>query len=188
MQKKHIITITGDPAAGKGTVTKLLQDELGYEIYRNGQYFRELAKKSNMSVTEFNIHVQSHPEIDIEIERSAEKYAKENDNLIVDARLGWYAVPNSFKVYLKVDIDVAASRAHCDTNECRKDTEMFESIEEQKQDMLKRIASENKRYKEVYGINKDDMKNYDLVIDTTDLTPLEVSDLIKKKYLEWLEI
>ncbi len=28
-----------------------------------------------------------------------------------DARLGWYAVPESFKVYLKVDINEAARRA-----------------------------------------------------------------------------
>lgn len=188
MHKKHIITITGDPASGKGTVTNILKEDLGYEIYRNGQYFRDLAKKHNMSITEFNIYVESHPEIDIETEKSAEKYAKEHDNLIIDARLGWYVVPNSFKIYLKVDVDIAANRAFCDNDVCRKDTENFETIEEQKKDMIKRLELENKRYFDVYGVRKDDMSNYDLVVDTTYMTPTEVSNLIKDEYFKWLNI
>ncbi len=187
MLKKHIITLTGDPASGKGTVTEILQNELKYSVYRNGQYFRELAAKNNMSVTEFNIYVKEHPEIDRDIERSAEIYAKEHDNLIIDARLGWYVVPESFKVYLTVDIDVAAKRAFCDTNECRKNTELFETQEEQKQDMIKRLELENKRYFDVYGVKKDDMSNYDLVLDTTNLEPKEVCEIIKQKYFKWLE-
>ena len=47
------------------------------------------------------------------------EYAREHDNFIIDARLGWYAVPESYKVYLKVDIDVAAQRAFNDKNRKR---------------------------------------------------------------------
>ena len=46
----HIITMAGDIASGKGTVTSLLKQELGYEIYKNGEYVRKLAKEMNMSV------------------------------------------------------------------------------------------------------------------------------------------
>ena len=82
---------------------------------------------------------------------------------------GWYAVPESFKVYLKVDIDVAAKRAFEDA--MRKSSEKFDTIEEQKQDMQKRYKLENERYWELYGVRKEDESNYDLVIDTTNLTP-----------------
>ncbi len=91
--KKRIISIAGDLGSGKTTVTKLMQRDLGYEIYRNGTYFRKLAVESGMSVTEFNEYVKDHPEIDRQIEQSAKEYAEEHDNLIIDARLGWYAVP-----------------------------------------------------------------------------------------------
>lgn len=185
MPKRNIITIAGDPASGKGTVTKILQQDLGYEIYRNGDYFRKLAKENNMSVTEFNEYVKDYPEIDIQIETSAKEYALSHDNLIIDARLGWYVVPDSFKVYLKVDIDEAAKRAYNDPN--RKDTESFSSIEEQKNDMINRFNLENERYFNIYGVRKDDMSNYDLIIDTTNLTPNEVKELIEKKYFEWLK-
>ena len=183
--KKHIITVAGDLASGKGTVTKLLGDDLGYEIYRNGEYFRKLAKEKNMGVTEFNEYVTEHPEIDREIEFSASEYARKHDNLIVDARLGWYAVPESFKVYLKVDLDVAARRAFFD--EARKDSEKFNTLEEQKADIQKRYKLENERYWQLYQVRKEDESNYDLVIDTTELTGEETADIIEKEYKKWLK-
>ena len=185
MVNKHIISLAGDLASGKGTVSLLLKEDLGYTIYRNGDYVRALAKEKNMSITEFNIYLESHPQIDIQIEKSAAEYAKNNDNLIIDARLGWYAVPHSFKVYLKVDIDVSAKRAFNDPK--RKATESFNTVEEQKQDIIKRYNLENERYFKLYGIRKDDMSNYDLVIDTTNMTAKETSDKIKEEYFKWLD-
>ena len=114
--------------------------DLNFGIYKNGDYFRKLAKDMGMSVTDFNIYVQNHPEIDRQIENSAAEYAKNHDNFIIDARLGWYAVPESFKVYLKVDIEVAAQRAFNDLN--RKSKENFSSVEEQKNDIQKRYKLE----------------------------------------------
>ncbi len=181
--KKNIISLAGDLAAGKGTVSKILMKDLAYGIYRNGEYARTLAKKMGLDITGFNKYVAAHPEIDRQIEKSAAEYAKTHDNFIIDARLGWYAVPESFKVYLTVDIDVAAKRAFEDLE--RKGTENFESIEEQKQDMIERYQLENDRYWQIYHVRKDDMSNYDFVIDTTHLTPNEVADKIKEKYREW---
>lgn len=185
--KKKIIALTGELSSGKGVVSKILMEDLNYGVYRNGDYFRKLAKEKGMSVTEFNQYVKEHTEIDIQIENSAKEYAQNHDNFIIDARLGWYAVPESFKVYLKVDIDVAAKRAFGNQDEEKKQTERFSTIEEQKADMQKRYKLENERYYEVYGVRKDDMSNYDLVIDTTNLTPQETADIIKKEYLEWLK-
>ena len=98
---------------------------------------------------------------------------------------GWYAVPQSFKVYLKVDINVAAKRVFED--ETRRTTERkFNTIEEQKQDIEKRYKLENERYLELYGVRKEDEANYDFVLDTTLLTPEQVADKIEEKYKEWL--
>ncbi len=186
MEKKHIISLGGDLASGKGAVSKVLSAKLNYGIYRNGEYFRKLAKDMGMDVTSFNRYVSEHTEIDRKIEQSAAEYAKENDNFIIDARLGWYAVPQSFKIYLKVDTDVAAKRAFCD--ECRKETEKFNSLEEQKQDMITRFKLENERYFKIYNVHKDDMSNYDFVIDTTSLTPDQVAEKIINEYEKWLKM
>ncbi len=184
MEKKHIISLAGDLASGKGETSKILTEKLGYGIYRNGQYFRELAKSMNMSVTEFNIYVENHPEIDRKIENSAAEYAKSHDNFIIDARLGWYAVPESFKVYLKVDIDIAAKRAFLDAE--RKDTENFNTIEEQKEDMIKRFKLENERYYKLYNVRKENLENYDLVVDTSNISPADVAEKIITEYKKWL--
>ena len=184
MEKKCIISISGELASGKGTVSKLLAKELEYTVYRNGEYARKLAKEKGLDITSFNEYLNEHPEIDRQIEKSAAEYAKEHNNFIIDARLGWYAVPNSYKVYLTIDINEAAQRAFSDLE--RKDTEKFSTIEEQKADMQRRYKMENERYFKVYGIHKEDLNNYDLVIDTTNLTPEEVKDKILAGYKKWL--
>lgn len=181
--KKNIISLAGDLAAGKGTVSKILMEDLGYGVYRNGEYARKLAKEMGLDITSFNKYLAEHPEIDLQIEKSASEYAKTNDNFIIDARLGWYAVPESFKVYLRVDIDVAAKRAFEDNN--RKGTEQFATVEEQKRDMIERFKLENERYWNLYHVHKEDMSNYDLVIDTTNMTPNEVANKIKEEYAKW---
>ena len=185
MKKKNIISLAGDLAAGKGTVSEILIKDLKYGIYRNGEYARKLAKDMGLDITSFNAFLNEHPEIDLQIEKSASEYAKDHDNFIIDARLGWYAVPESFKVYLRVDIDVAAQRAFNDLK--RKGTENFNTIEEQKEDMQKRFNMENERYWKLYHVRKDDMSNYDLVVDTTNITPEEVAEKIKTEYFKWLE-
>lgn len=185
MKKKNIISLAGDLASGKGAVSDILIRDLNYGIYRNGEYARKLAKDMGLDITSFNEYLSEHPEIDIQIEKSAAEYAKNHDNFIIDARLGWYAVPESFKVYLKVDIDVAAKRAFNDSK--RKNTESFATIEEQKADLEKRFKLENERYWKLYKVHKEDMSNYDFVIDTTNLTPEQTAEKIKKAYLAWLE-
>lgn len=185
MKKKNIIALAGDLASGKGTVSEILIKELNYGIYRNGEYARKLAKDRGLDITSFNAFLAEHPEIDLQIEKSASEYAKEHDNFIIDARLGWYAVPESFKVYLQVDIDVAAKRAFHDQK--RKSTECFETVEEQKADMQRRYKLENERYWKLYHVHKEDMSNYDLVIDTTNMTPEEVAKKIKDEYTKWLQ-
>jgi len=183
--KKNIISLAGDLAAGKGTVSDILIKELQYGIYRNGEYVRKLAKEMNLNITSFNEYLAGHPEIDIQIEKSAAEYAKNHDNFIIDARLGWYVVPESFKVYLKVDINEAAKRAFED--EKRKNVESFSTVEEHKQDLIRRFNLENERYWNLYHVHKEDMSNYDLVVDTTNITAQEVAEIIKAEYFKWLE-
>ena len=184
MSKRKIISIAGDLSSGKTTVTRLMQESLGYEIYRNGEYFRKLAVEMGMRVTEFNEYVKEHPEIDRQIEQSAKEYAAIHENLIIDARLGWYAVPESFKIYLRVDTDEAAKRAFGDPD--RKKSESFDTVEEQKADLIKRFNLENERYFNLYGVHKEDMSNYDFVLDTTHLSPEEVNKKIIEAYEAWL--
>ena len=53
--------------------------------------------------------------------------------------------------------------------------------------MEKRYSLENERYWELYQVRKEDESNYDLVIDTTNLTAEETADIIEAEYKKWLE-
>ena len=59
------------------------------------------------------------------------------------------------------------------------------SFEEHKKALIDRFKSENKRYFNLYGVRRDDMTNYDLVVDTTSLTPNEVADIIIREFKIW---
>lgn len=184
--KKNIISITGDLASGQSTVSKMLAEDLNYYLYRNGAYFRQLAIEKGMSVTEFGEYVEKHPEIDMQIEKSAMEYAKNHDNIVIDAKLGFFAVPDSFKVYLKVDIDIAAKRAFADPN--RKRSENLPTLQAQKADMIKRTKNDLERYYKLYNVRRDDMSNYDFVLDTSYLTPTQVLNKIKEEYFKWKSV
>ena len=80
----------------------IITEKLNYGIYKNGEYFRKLAKEHNMDVTSFNKYVEEHPEIDQAIERSASQYAKTHEEFVIDARLRmvcstriFQSIPNS---------------------------------------------------------------------------------------------
>ena len=74
-------------------------------------------------------------------------------------------------------------RAFYDVN--RKSTENFNTIEEQKNNIILRFNLENKRYFNLYGVHKEDLKNYDLIIDTTNLAPEQVAEMIYNEYINW---
>ena len=51
--------------------------------------------------------------------------------------------------------------------------------------MIERFKLENERYWNLYHVRKEDMSNYDLVVDTTKMTPNEVANKIKEEYSKW---
>ena len=186
MKRKDVISITGGLASGQSTVSKMLAEELNYNLYRNGESFRKMAIERGMSVTEFGEYIEDHPEVDRQIEKSATEYANTHKNIVIDAKMGWYAVPESFKVYLRVDIDIAAKRAFADPN--RKRSENLPTLEAQKEDMIRRTKNDLARYYKLYNVHRDDMSNYDFVLDTGNLKPEEVLEKIKEEYEKWKQI
>jgi len=115
-------------------------------------------------------------EIDKELDDMQVKVGKSEDDFVIDSRLGFHFIPNAVKVFLDVELKEAAKRIF---KEGRKN-ESNNDIEDTVKKIKIRIDSENKRYKEYYGVDYHDMGNYDIVIDTTGIKPDEiVKDIIK---------
>jgi cytidylate kinase len=173
-----IITITGDLGSGKSTVSNLLKEQLNYDYIYTGKIQRDIAGKYGMTTMELNKYAETHPEIDAEIDATF-KSLNEAAHLIVDSRLAWFFIPRSFKVYLKMDLQVAIQRISGDD---RRINERYTSIEETAAQVTARKESESRRYMELYGADCADLSNFDLIIDTSSLTPQQVADRIIAAY------
>jgi len=177
-----IISITGDLGSGKSTVSNILLERLKYEYVYTGSIQREIANRYNMTTLELNKYAETHPEIDDEIDSTFKSLSGATD-LIVDSRLAWFFIPTSFKVFLKTDVTVSASRISGDR---QRGSEKYSSKEEAVKKIAARKASENKRYMELYGADCSDLNNFNLIIDTSFITPEEVANIILTEYNTWL--
>ena len=176
-----IISLTGDLGSGKSTVSAILCKQLHYEYIYTGQIQRRIAERYAMTTNELNVYAETHPEIDCEIDDTF-KSLVDADSLIVDSRMAWFFVPTSFKVFLKTNIVVSAKRISGDQ---RRINENYESIQEAALKIVERKKSEVKRYKQYYGVDCLDLTNYNLIIDTTEISPDEVCDIILKEFAKF---
>jgi len=168
------ITISGLPGSGKTTAAKLLAKKLKLKHYSIGNQMRKIAKKKNINELELSKIAEKQKDIDKKLDDFQKKLANK-DNFVLDSRLGFYFIPDSIKIFLKVDPKEGARRIF---NDKRKE-ENFKTLKQTLEAVKRRIKSEDIRYRKYYGIkNFRNKKNYDLIIDTTNLKPEEVVDRI----------
>ena len=73
-------------------------------------------------------------------------------------------------------------------NKLRQASEGAQNSEDVYKKITERLASERKRYKELYGIDHTDKNNFDLVIDTNKNNLEQVVDIIVSEYKKWIAI
>jgi len=173
------ISITGNLGAGKSSVCRELK-KMGFEIVSVGKIFRQIAQERNISVRDFNemvntMHEQGDDSIDFEIDQKTARLNLEIDNAVFDSRLAWFFAEGSFKVFLKLDIDEAAKRVYYGNS---RQAESYISIEEAKRSLIERSNFETERYIEIYNLDYMNMSNFDLIIDSANLTPKEIAENI----------
>lgn len=175
-----IITITGDSGSGKSTMGQKLEKELGFKRYYIGQIRRDAAKEKGMTLEEYNIYGETHPETDLEVDEYQKNLGQTEDNFIIEGRTSWFLIPQSLKIYIKVDPREGARRIFSDLQEenVRNEGKNLDSVEDVLKSNKERAKSDDLRYKKYYQKDCFDEKNFDFVIDSTDLTPEEVLDQI----------
>lgn len=181
------ITITGNLGSGKSSVAKILKEK-GYEYSSTGNVFRQLAMEKGMSVEEFNKQVneaasRGDHSVDKMIDDTTTRISRERDNVVFDSRLAWHFAVNSFKVFIITDIDEASRRVFNDS--LRADSESYDSQETCRKALIHRQKLETVRYKEIYGIDYYDMSNYNLVIESTNASPDEITQEILERMAEF---
>ena len=177
------ISLAGDLGSGKSTVSKILIEALGAEYYSTGSIVRSIAERMGMTIGELNVYMESHPEIDTEIDDGLVALARDPRALIIDSRMAWHFTEGTFKVYLSTDVEVASARIMMANRSCEKSSTLDEAVACTRA----RRESEKKRYSEQYGVDITDLSNYSLVVDTTYATPEEVAGVIISSFEKWKE-
>lgn len=96
---------------------------------------------------------------------------------IIDSRLAFHNIPESFAVRLVSNPKVAAERLFNDKSRGKEDSR-YNSVEEAYEAREKRRIGEQKRYLKRYGVDLEDENNYDLIIDTSYSIPDDIADTI----------
>lgn len=172
---------------GKTEVASKLAKKLGYDLYKASESFRQLARDNNMDLVKFNEYVKSNPDIDKSIEAKTKEVIDSSNEIVIDARLGFYLTNSAFRVYMMADEAVAAARLF-EAAKSRGKEESYLNEQQAREAIKIREGSEQERYLKLYGVDIHNLDNYDYVIDTTNLSSDEVALKIIKAYEVWCAV
>jgi len=176
------ITISGKIGAGKTTVSKILAKKLNLKYLSTGDVWREIAKEKGITITEFAKLAEKETKYHQELDKKTEEIGKIQDNFVFDSRLAFNFISDSIKIFLDVNIEIAAKRIF---NQKREKEKENTDLEKTRKAIITREQSELKAYQELYNLNHHDKANYDLVIDTSKSNPEKIVnkiiELLKQK-------
>lgn len=187
--KKQIITIAGQPGSGKSTTAKGLANQLGYNHFSSGDLFRMVSKEQGHDVLQANLAAETEsgiPVIDQIVDQRLRDMGEQQTHLVIDSRLAWHWVPEAFKVFLNLNLTVAAQRILRDMTPERVQAEHIPTNPTHYAQLLQeRLDSESRRYKKIYQADPYDLTNYDLIVDTQTNGVEAVINIILKEYDNW---
>ncbi len=160
------ITISGLACSGKDTVGELLAKELNLKLFKVSM--KELAQGKD--ILEFEKSLTTD-ETDRHLDEYQKELGKKEDNFVLISRLSAINVPHAdVKVWLYAPEEVRASRVSKRDN--IPPEKALEYIKERDRTTLERIER-------IYGIRFDDLRYYDIAINTSRFTPEECVNIIK---------
>lgn len=189
--KKQIITIAGRPGSGKSTTAKGVAAQLGFEHFSSGDLFRQVSKKQGLDVLQLNLAAEQADgisEIDELVDQRLRDIGAKEEKIVIDSRMAWHWMPDSFKVFLDLDLKTAAQRILSSMTLERMEAENIpNTTEEYAKTLLKRLESESRRYKKMYNVDPYHVENYDLIVDTRVYGPEEAIAYVVSQYKKWIQ-
>lgn len=166
-----ILTVSGLIGSGKTSVCREVSQLTGWRVISAGTILRRMAEERGLSVIQLNEIAKSDKSIDKLIDDQLIALQASPDSLIVDSRLAWHFIPNSYKIHLVVDTSIAANRVF---NAQRSD-ESYSTPADAYSANATRQTIENERFQQYYQIDCEDWRNYDLVLDSSTLMPADLA-------------
>jgi len=189
MNRNHIITISGKPGSGKSSTADKVAEILGYTRHSSGDMVRKILATNKMTLEEYNENAETDHNLDAEVDEKL-RALRDKKDIVVDSRLGFYWIPESFKVYLDLDMDLATVRIYKDavSNNMRSSVGTSStSLDAVSTQVRERMLDEQNRFRKLYGIDPYDQSHFDFVIDTSRQNPQSVAIAVFDAYKKWLD-
>lgn len=178
----HQIAITALTGAGSSTLIEGVKSSiknLPYRFVSAGGLMRARAKSLDMTIEDFAAHCRANPEeghdawLDLTIARLAH-----HNWMVCEGRLPHIFMPKAFKVLLKCDLSVRAERRARDLKISTK-----EALEK----VSARDADDHARYEALYPGCHWVESDFDLCLDSTKVSKIELLEVTLDSHLRWCE-
>lgn len=178
------LIISGEPAAGKTTVARLLADKLNLKMLGGGDILKELAKEHGYNPTgeewwdtadgmDFLKKREKDPEFDIKADKIM-KAKIDSGNIILTSYTAPWISKKGFKVWLQCSASKRAERMAK-----RDHTTMVES----ENAVIVRDKENYMLYKGLYQIEFGrDLSPFNMIIDTENKKPNDIAEMIMAEF------
>jgi cytidylate kinase len=171
MKKDIKIAVSGRSGCGNTTISKTVAESLGLRFINFT--FRSLAQERGLDLKTVLELAANDDFWDKEVDTRQVALAREEGGCVLGSRLAiWMLKEADLKIYLNAK---AQTRARRIVNREGGD------IDEVAAFTSERDFQDHSRYFRIYGIDTNDYSFVDLVIETDDLLPGEIADLIIQK-------
>jgi len=167
--KKHIlIAISGMSGCGNTTISRMAAERL--ELKFINFTFRSLAEERGIGFNEMLELAAKDDSIDNEVDRRQVELARESGGCVIGSRLAiWMLDEADLKVFLRASAETRAARIF------KREGGDIETVTAF---TAERDLQDHNRYKRIYNINNNDYEFADLIIDTDNLQPDEIVQII----------
>ena len=168
------ITIFGMAGTGTSSVGKALTEKLGYRFVSGGDIFwRKKAEEMGITLLELHKLAKNDERFDKECDEAIKKFGKENDNFVLESRLAWFFIPNSFKIKLVCDFETRVKRL------AERDGLSFKAAREH---VIAREKADEERYQRYYNISElGPDEKFDIIVDSTNTPADKIVEMLLNK-------
>jgi cytidylate kinase len=171
--KNISIAVSGKSGCGNTTLSRMLAESLELEFIN--YTFRSLAVERGVELDDIIAQAARSDEIDRYVDQRQVEMASEG-NCVLASRLAiWLKKDADISIYLYADPEVRISRI------AKREGWSYEKAEAH---TMMRDREDHSRYLELYGIDNDDYRFADLILDSGKLSPAEELDQVLSTLLE----
>jgi len=162
------IAVSGKSGCGNTTVSRIVADRLGLKFVNFT--FRSLAHETGINLRDVLDMASKDNTWDKEVDRRQLELARAGGGCVLGSRLAiWMLEEADLKVYLRASANTRAARIL---------NREGETIESAASFTAERDHQDHDRYLRIYNLDNDDYEFADLIIDTDNLKPEEIANII----------